>query len=130
MDEVIEIALTKYVLGALGVIVILNLLCRVIFKFQGTGITIAIAGATALFVTAWFAKSIKRVPNPKEFSRFYLLYGGGLALLFILQILLSSFVAFATSAGIFILLIHYVTYLIFARMIFTQDKVAAFLKQS
>ncbi|MDX1916303.1 MAG: hypothetical protein SFU55_12030 [Methylophilus sp.] len=71
MDEVTEVSLTKYVLGALGVIVVLNLLCRVVFKLHGTGITIVIAGTAALLVTAWFAKSIKRVPNPKEFSRFY-----------------------------------------------------------
>ena len=130
MNEVTEVSLTKYVLGALGVIMILNLLCRVVFKLHGTGITIVIAGSAALLVTGWFAKSIKRVPNPKEFSRFYWLYGGGLTLLFVLQILLSSFVVITNSAGIFILLIHYVTYLIFARMIFTKDKIAAFLKQS
>ena len=108
MDDVTEVSLTKYVLGALGMIVILNLLCRVIFKFQGTPITIVTACASALFVTAWFAKSINRVPNPKEFSRFYWLYSGGLALLFFLQTLLFSFIATTNSAGIFVLLIHYV----------------------
>lgn len=130
MNELIKsISVLKFALGALAGVLVLNFILRVLFKFEGVPVTIAIAAAMAALLAGWFAKSAGRSPTPQERSRLLWLYGGMLALLFVALVLLVSLKHTPNLAGLVILFIHYLPYPAFAQMFFSEKYFTKFVKK-
>ena len=125
-DEMKPVSVKKFVLGALVAVLVLNLILRLFIKLEGVPLTIGIAIGVAVLLAIWFSKSIGRAPTPQERSRFLWSYGGILALLFLVLVLLASLKNTPSIAGLFILLLHYLPYPAFAQMFFSDKYFAKY----
>jgi hypothetical protein len=63
-------------LGAAFLVLLLNVLLRLAFKLQGTGVTVGIAFFTGGMVMTWFLHFARRAPSAQERSRFLWAYAG------------------------------------------------------
>lgn len=114
------VSVMKFVLGATLVVLTLNFVLRLVMKLEGVPVTVGIAASVAVLVATWFAKSTGRARTPQERSRFLWLYGGIVTLLFLALVLLASIKNTPNAAGLFIILLHYLSYPAFAQMLMSE----------
>lgn len=84
---------------------------------------------TGLILLCWFAKAEKRVPEPKEFKYFYMVYGGICTLAIFAFVLSAGTVRFTWIVWARIL-IYGVAYSVFIRLIFSQNRINALLEKN
>ena len=128
MSEVKPIAMTKFVLGALASVLILNLILLAWLGLGGPA-TIGIAIGVAGLVSWWFARAVGRTLLPQERTRFLWLYGGTIAAVFIANVLLASLRSAPSVVGVFILFLYYIPYPAFAQMFLADKYVAMSLRK-
>ncbi|MCY1520507.1 hypothetical protein D9M68_552870 [compost metagenome] len=120
MDEIKPIAVSRYALGGVAAVVVLNLLLRTFVKIGGVAATLCIAAAVAALLALWFASSVRRAPMPQERRRIVWLYGGVLALLYLGLLGMMALKDEPSPMGMLILALHYLCYPLFAQLLLSE----------
>lgn len=110
---------TRYALGGVLAVILLNLLLRSFVRIGGVLSTLLIAATVAGAMALWFAWSTRRAPLPAERWRLLGLYGGVLALLYIGLLAMMAGQDQPSPMGIFLLAVHYLCYPLFAYLVFS-----------
>lgn len=84
------VSVWKYSIGALAIVIVLNILLILIFKLSGIAVTMGISAGVGFLLGGWFAKSVGRVPLPQERSHILWQYGGILAVIVIVILGIAS----------------------------------------
>jgi peptidoglycan biosynthesis protein MviN/MurJ (putative lipid II flippase) len=121
-------SMMKFVLGALAAVAVLNFVFRLMVGLGGIPVSIGVSIGVAGFTAWWIARSLGRDPTPQERRRFLRWYGGILALLFVVLVLLASTAAKKTPSigGLITLLLHYLPYPAFAQMFLSEKHFSRF----
>lgn len=106
----------KLSIGAVIAVVVFNIVARVLLKFEGAPVTIAVAGAVPVLVLLWLVKVIRQKPTKSEASRFIVVYSASLAGLSVIAALLAYANNSLNAGGVVILFVHYLAYPLFARI--------------
>lgn len=128
MSDVQPVSMTKYVLGALGSVLVLNIVLLAWLRLGVPGI-IGIAIGVPGLVAWWFARTVGRTLLPQERKRFLWLYGGTIAAAYVALVLVASMRGAPTITGLFILFLYYLPYPAFAQMLLADKYVARSLKK-
>ena len=129
MNDIKELSVLKFALGAVAAVIALNILMRLVFKLHGVSLNVAVAAGVAGLAAYWFWQDVGRSPTPQERPRFLWIYGGILGFLFFFMTLLSSLKRTPTVPGLFIVLTYYLPYPAFAAMLFSEKHFARFLSK-
>jgi hypothetical protein len=121
-------SMTKFVLGAIAAVAVLNFVFRLLVGLGGIPVTIGVSIGVAGLTAWWMARSLERDPTAQERSRFLWWYGGILALLFLALVLLASVSLKKTPSmdALIILLLHYLPYPVFAQMFLSEKHFSRF----
>jgi hypothetical protein len=123
------VSVWKYSLSALGLVVLLNLVLRYGVKLEGMSVNVGIAAGVGALLGAWFAKSVRRVPLPKERSSLLWQYGTPIALFHIFAGYMAASINKLSLPGVFILFLSFIVYPAFAQLFLSEKRVTAFLKK-
>lgn len=129
MDDSKPVSVTKFVVGTLAVVLVLNLVLWGLLGLGGVPVTLGVSIGVAGLAAWWFAKSVGRVPTRQERSRFLWLYSGILALPFIAIVLMASLRGSLSITGLLILFLHYIPYPAFAQMFFSDKYITMSLRK-
>ena len=123
------VSVWKYSLSALGIVILLNLVLRYGVMLDGFMVNVGVAFGVGALLGWWFAKSVGRVPLPKERSRLLWQYGTPIALFHIF----AGFMAFSINKlslpGSIILFLHFIMYPVLAHRLLSEEAVSAYLKK-
>jgi len=97
-------------IAAVGVLV-LNIALRLMLKFEGMGVTMAIAFGVGGLVATWFFKKTERAPTEEERRRFLWSYAGFIVIPYLLFFAIGAVRAGSVNlASLFILFLHSIAY--------------------
>lgn len=119
----------KYSLGGLGLVVLLNIVLRYGVKLEGMSVNVGIAAGVGALLGGWFAKSLGRVPLPKERSSLLWQYGTPIALFHIFAAFMAFSINKLSLPGVFILFLSFIVYPAFAQFFLSEKRALAFLKK-
>lgn len=123
------VSVWKYSLGALGLVVLLNIVLRYGVKLEGMSVNVGIAAGVGALLGGWFVKSVGRVPWPKERSSLLWQFGTPIALFHVFAGFMASTINKLSLPGILILFLSFIVYPAFAQLFLSEKRAAAFLKK-
>jgi hypothetical protein len=111
--------------GAALLVGVLNVVLRLVLKWEGTALTVGIAFAAAGLAMTWFLKVLRRAPTPRERATFLGVYS---ALVLLPYIALYVSVAMSRGfhvAGLLVLALHAIAYPAVAQMLLAEKRFGA-----
>ncbi|NQD92554.1 hypothetical protein HP532_07805 [Pseudomonas sp. CrR25] len=120
MTRAVPVAVSRYAVGGVAGVVLLNLLLRSFVKLGGLLSTLLVAAAVAAAMALWFALSTRRAPLPRERRRLLWLYAGLLGLLYLGLLAMMALQDTPSPMGVLVLGLHYLCYPLLARLCFSS----------
>lgn len=120
MEKIEPIAVSRYALGGVLAVVLLNLLLRSFVRLGGLLTTLLIAATVAAAMALCFAWRQRRAPLAPERRRIVWLYGGMLGLLYLGLLALMALKDEPSPMGLLILALHYLCYPLFAQLLLSE----------
>lgn len=112
--------MTRYALGGVAGVILLNLLLRSLTRLGGLPTTLLVAAMVAAAMALCFAWRQRRAPSASERRRLLWLYGGMLGLLYLGLLVMMALKNEPSPMGLLILALHYLCYPLFAQLLFAE----------
>lgn len=114
------VAMLRYALTGVVAAVVLNVLLRSFVKLGGVLATLVIAASIAALMALLFAWQQRRPPTRGERRRLVWLYGGILALLYAVLLIMMSLQDEPSPMGVALFVLHYLAYPLLAQLLFSE----------